>query len=124
MRIESNRIESNREKRLKEDESEVTENEKYTKLNPSTLSVVFAPNVLQDGDPNANPFDTTVYEAVNNVFKDVCLFFLSFPLLSFFLTSFLIVVVVAIVFSSLSFTITLSLTRLSARGVETSRSAW
>lgn len=52
-------------------DSEVTENEKYTKLNPSTLSVVFAPNVLQDGDPTSNPFDTSTYEAVNTVFKDV-----------------------------------------------------
>jgi hypothetical protein len=55
---------------------EITKNEQYTKLNPTTLSVVFAPNVLKNGDPNANPFDTKSYELINLIFKEVCLLLL------------------------------------------------
>jgi len=50
---------------------EITQNEQYTKLNATTLSVVFAPNVLKNGDPNANPFDTKCYEVINAIFKEV-----------------------------------------------------
>ena len=47
-------------------------NEKETKLNAKTLSVVFAPNVLVNGDPDANPFKQN-FGGVNGIFEDILL---------------------------------------------------
>jgi len=52
--------------------AEVIANEKATKLNAKTLSVVFAPNVLVNGDPNANPFSAS-FGAVNGIFEYILL---------------------------------------------------
>lgn len=46
----------------------VCENEKKTKMNPGNLAVVFAPNILKDPDPNANPFDPVYYSNINTIF--------------------------------------------------------
>jgi len=48
--------------------AEVVVNEQHTKLNATTLSVVFAPNCLVDGDPLANPFKQD-FVATNGIFE-------------------------------------------------------
>mmetsp|Transcript_33465 Transcript_33465/g.57157 ORF Transcript_33465/g.57157 Transcript_33465/m.57157 type:complete len:871 (+) Transcript_33465:20-2632(+) len=48
--------------------TEVVKNYDKTKLDAKNLSIVFAPNVLVNGDPNANPFSLK-YEAVNRIFE-------------------------------------------------------
>jgi len=48
--------------------TEVCENEAVTKLNASSLSVVFAPNVLVD--PKGPMFDASAYVSINNVVKE------------------------------------------------------
>ena len=50
----------------------ICENESKTKMNPGNLAVVFASNILRNGDPNANPFDMKYFETVNEIFKLVC----------------------------------------------------
>ena len=51
----------------------VCDNEVKTKMNPGNLAVVFAPNILKNADPTANPFDPKQFEYANQVFKMVCI---------------------------------------------------
>merc|ERR1712137_744752 len=53
---------------------EVIHNEAKTKLNASSLSVVFAPNVLVNGDSNAT-FSQHEFTAVNGIFEEILLNF-------------------------------------------------
>lgn len=46
----------------------ICDNEEKSKMNPGNLAVVFAPNILKNPDPNADPFDQSYYQNINIVF--------------------------------------------------------
>ena len=51
----------------------ICDNEEKTKMNPGNLAVVFAPNILKNPDPNADPFDQSYYTNINVIFVAVSL---------------------------------------------------
>ena len=61
----------------------ICENEAKTKMNPNNLAVVFAPNILKNADPNANPFDQTHFDRINDIFKTVFFFFTNLQILKY-----------------------------------------